>query len=260
MEAVLRTFRLIDCLAINPGGLGVNRLAAMVELAPSTTHRYMATLQDLGYVSQGPDKSYKLTTRMYAVGLSAVAGSSTDEQIRTSLERLALVTAETVMISVRDGLHSVCIAQRESNHRLKITAHPGSRQDLRLGASSRVLLAFVSDEELDAILNASPIKQLTSATVTDPSAIRALVKKVRTDGYCVSSGEIDTGVFGVAAPVKDNENRVVAALSVVAPASRAASEEEKRPLIDAVVAESIRLSPLIGRLSSSAFVFDADIA
>jgi len=260
MEAVVRTFRLIDCLANNPAGLGVNRLATMVDLAPSTAYRYMATLQDLGYVSQGPDKTYKLTTRMYAVGLSAVSGTGADEQIRNSLERLASLTAETVMVSVRDGLHSVCIAQRESNQRLKITAHPGSRQDLRLGASSRILLASLPDDELEAILAASPITQLTAATVTEPNAIRSLVKQIRTDGYCVSSGEIDTGVFGVAAPVRDNEYRVVAAISVVAPSSRAASDAEKLPLIHAVIAEADRLSPLVGLVPKSAFALDADIA
>ncbi len=247
MEAVLRTFRLIDCLANHPEGLGINQLAQKVSLAPSTAFRYLSTLQEIGHVDQGPDKKYRLTPRLYALGLAAAGSSSSIGQLKAGVERLATRTGETVLVTVRQGLSSICVAQQESQHRLKITAHPGSRQDIRLGASGRVLLASLPDDEIDVILTASPVPKLTAQTITSPESLKRLISKVREDGYCVSASEIDSGVLGVATPIRDTDGAVVAALSVVAPISRSDSTGIAR-LIEAVTAEAARLSPLAGHV------------
>lgn len=250
MEAIERTFKLLVCLAENPDGLGLNRLAQMVDLAPSTTFRYLSALVELGYLSQGTDKRYRITTRLYALGLAAAGNSSVNEQLRTGIDRLASRTGETVLVTVRHGLSSLCVAQQESSHRLKITAHPGSRQDLRLGASGRVLLASLPEDEIDMILAATPIPQLTAETITSAVALKELIAKVKSDGYCVSVSEIDAGVLGVAAPLRDQEGLVVAAISVVAPVSRSDSEVEIARLIETVTTEAARMSPLVGHIAA----------
>ncbi len=260
MEAVLRTFKLIDCLASHPEGLGIHQLAQKVDLAPSTAFRYVSALQDIGHVDQGLDKKYRLTPRLYALGLAAAGSSSAIGHLQAGAERLAAHTGETVLVTVRHGLSWICVAQMESRHRLKITAHPGSRQDLRLGASGRVLLASLPDDELDLILEASPVPQLTTETITSLDALKQVIVRVRRDGYCVSTSEIDAGVLGVAAPIRDTDNVVVAAISVVSPVSRYDSEFAVSNLITAVTAEAARLSPLVGHVPITGALTSAAIS
>jgi len=248
MEAVLRTFRLIECLASHTDGLGTTQLALKVGLAPSTAFRYLATLQEIGLVEQGLDRKYRLTHRLYALGLAAVGSVSALGQLQAGVERLATLTGETVLVTVRHGLSSICVAQMESRHRLKITARPGSRQDIRLGASGKVLLASLPEDEIDAILGAGPVPELTSETITSLDALRRMIAQVQTDGYCVSVSEIDYGIVGVAAPIHDTDNLVVAAISIVAPLSRSDSQAGISRLITEVTAEAARLSPLVGQV------------
>ncbi len=62
---------------------------------------------------------------------------------------------------------------------------------------------------------------LTDNTVTDPQELQQRLVAIRDQGYAVTQGELDPGALGVAAPVRDEYDRVVAGLSVIAPGQRA---------------------------------------
>ncbi len=60
----------------------------------------------------------------------------------------------------------------------------------------------------------------TPSTIVDAKRLKALLKRIRTQGYNVSHGDLDPGAFSVAAPVRDHAGRVVASISVAGPQSR----------------------------------------
>lgn len=246
VEAVERTVNLIEQLAEYPEGVGLLRLAENASMAPSTAHRYLSTLIDHDIVEQVHDRMYKLTSRLYLLGLAASAGFELESQAGTTLRRLAEQSRETACIMVRDGEHSVCIGQVDSNHQLKIAARVGSRQDLRLGATSRVLLSYAPDSLRESLLRRKPVVKRTADTITDPGAIGALLQEIRENGFYVSRGEVDEGVLAVAAPVRDRSGKVVAALAVAAPETRMGGESVLKPVIDLVVKEAQELSRKLG--------------
>jgi DNA-binding IclR family transcriptional regulator len=246
VEAVDRTVALIEQLAYHPEGVGLLRLAELVGLAPSTTHRYLATLCGHGVVEQDDQRQYRLTSRLYLLGLAAGAGFDLEAQSGPSLKRLAERSQETACLMVRDGEHSVCIGQVDSNHQLKIAARVGSRQDLRLGATSRVLLAFAPESLRDELLRREPASARTRNTITDPVSIGTLLKEIRELGYYVSRGEVDDGVLAVAAPVRDRSGEVTAALAVVAPETRMGTGSALDHAITLITEEARELSLKLG--------------
>ncbi|MFO7590300.1 MAG: IclR family transcriptional regulator [Acidimicrobiia bacterium] len=246
IDAVDRTVAILEHLAQEPDGLGVMRLADRVGLAPSTLHRYLASLREHGLVDRTDDRSYALTPRLYILGLSAAHGFDLEANARSSLRRLADASGETVCLMVRDGDHSVCIEQIESGHQLRIEARIGSRSDLRLGSTGRVLLAFTPTEVQDEVLARKPLRGRTPNTITDPEQIRSLLEAIRRDGFFVSRSQVDDGVMAVAAPVRDRSEEVIAAVAIVAPESRMAAEPVLSGTIRLVLDEANVLSQRLG--------------
>lgn len=246
IDAVDRTVAIIEHLSREPSGLGVVRLAERVGLAPSTLHRYLGSLQEHGLVERTDTRRYALTTRLYVLGLSAAKGFGLEEHARETLRRLARTSGETVCLMVRDGDAAVCIERIESGHQLRIEARIGSRSDLRLGSTGRVLLAHAPDDVREALLSRPPLEKRTPNTVTDPDRIRSLLESIRQDGFFVSRSQVDDGVMAVAAPVRDRSGEVIAAVAVVAPETRLANDTVLSSTIRLVQDEASMLSQRLG--------------
>lgn len=250
IEALDRAVNLLEHLSENSQGLSLSGLARKTGLAPSTVHRYLAALQQHRFVWQSGDKIYSLTSRLYLLGLSASEAFDLETQSQDSLRRLAAITHETSCLMVSEGRHSVCISQVDSRHQLKIAARIGSRQDLRVGATSRTLLAYMPTEVQRDILNQPPLEQYTDNTVTDPSTIEGILNAIRRQGYYVSTSEVDAGVVAVAAPVRDRTGTVIAALAVAAPESRLTEQEALAAVVKLIREEADDLSLRLGYFST----------
>ena len=246
IEAIDRTVALLEQLAKHPKGVGLIKLAENVGLAASTAHRYLSSLQHHKLVEQDESKLYRLTQRLYLLGLAAGEGFSLETHAQGTLQRLAQASQETSCLMVRDGRHAVCIGQVDSEHQLKIAARVGSRQDLRVGATSRILLAYAPEEIQNEILQQGIVPKYTPNTVTDPAEIRQILHRIRLDGYYISRAEIDKGVLAVAAPVMDRRGEVIAALVVAAPESRVNTQETLESIVRLVTAEANELSLSLG--------------
>lgn len=245
VEAVERTLALLEQFSEHPEGLGVSELARRTRLAPSTVHRYLGVLHRRGIVEQDRDRRYRLTTRLYFLGLAGARGFDLEAQAREPLERLAELSHETVCLMVRDGRHAVCIAQVDSRHQLQIAARVGNRQDLRIGATARLLLAYAPAEVQDEILALPPLPRYTARTVNDPAAIRAILVDICRDGYYISRGELDAGVIAAAAPIRDRRGRVSASVVIAAPESRT-DDEACRRFVECVTATARDISSRLG--------------
>src|SRR5690606_22932481 len=106
----------------------------------------------------------------------------------------------------------------------------GSRLPAYPTSMGRVLLADLPDEELDAYIAGTQFEQLTERTVTDRDEFRAIIEKVRGDGYALVDQELEEGVRSIAAPITNEDGRVVAAMNVSCHASRVTVERMRKEL------------------------------
>lgn len=260
IDAVDRTVAILEQLAERPDGMGIARLAERVGMAPSTLHRYLSSLQEHELVEQESDRSYRLTSRLYLLGIRATDVHGLERRSRAHLESLAAATRETVCLMVRDGESAVCVAQAGGDHhQLKIEARIGGRSDLRLGATARVLLAFAPESLRETLLARPPLKRRTANTVTEPSEIRDLLNAIRRDGHYVSQSQVDDGVMAVAAPVRDRLGEVIAAVAVVAPETRMAEGPVLTNHVRLLKEEVARLSEGLGYTEGRRFVTGREV-
>ena len=226
VTAVDRALMLLEVLADNPD-LGLTEIAECTGQTKSLVFRLLFTLEQRGYVQKNEAR------RTYSLGYRPLyLADQTHRQSRLIhaadpfLDQMAEATGENILLTVREGLHSVCIAMRQSKQPLRLFAEIGKRGPLHAGGGPKILLAFAPQDVRDAVL-ASDLESFTSVSINDPERLGKTLDQIRREGLTLSVGELDSSAFSIAAPVFDHSNDVVAALSVAGPLGRL--DDESRP-------------------------------
>ncbi|MEU8135088.1 IclR family transcriptional regulator [Streptodolium elevatio] len=201
--------------------LGVTEISQELGITKGAVHRILTALRSRRLVTADP------TTRRYALGPAAVALgraylARTDLRMLAApeLRRLAETCGETATLSVRRGETRLYVDQVPPSSELRIEVPLGTPFPLHAGASSKAILAFLTEDEIDAYLGQARLEVLTERTVTNAAALRKEIGLIRKRGYAASSGERQEGAAAVAAPVLDHDGCVIAVVSLAGPQFR----------------------------------------
>jgi len=201
---------------------GVTGIAVGVGMSKSTVHRILKVLEQHGFVRQNPlSRRFRLGLAGIELGRRAQSGFELRSVALPIMEELSAESGETVLLQVlsSEGDRVVCIERVERRRGLRLILDVGSTAPLHAGCSSKVLLAYLGNEQISRVLE-GPLQHLTSHTVTDPSVIRTQLEEIRRTGVAVSFEETDEGVAGVSVPIRDADNRVIAGLTISGPMTR----------------------------------------
>ncbi len=244
VRSLVRGLAVLEALASAPSA-SLSEVARRTRLPVSTTHRLLETLRRRGFVQPVEPGRYRVGLRAFEVGMGFLRAQQLPEAARPVMAELVAQVRETANLAVRDGAEAVYVLQVESEQMLRLFARPGARHPLYCTGVGKVLLAWEPEEEVRGWLGPGPLPRYTPRTLTDPEAVLREVRRVRARGYAVDREERETGVRCVAAPVRDVSGRVVAALSVSAPASRLPARRIPH-VAAAVVAAARRISRRLG--------------
>jgi DNA-binding IclR family transcriptional regulator len=200
-------------------------VAVELRVARSTAYRYLQSLVGSGFLEEGDGGGFRLGRRILELARIARRGGGLSEAARPVMRRLAAETSETVLLTRLAGSAVICIEREEAvRHAVRISYDRGQVLPMNAGASAFVLLAWLSDTELTALLERVTLDPITPATITTEAALRARLSETAEQGYGVSRGELDHDVLGIAAPIRDVDGRVTAAISLAAVAGRVPAE------------------------------------
>jgi IclR family pca regulon transcriptional regulator len=199
--------------------IGVSELSRDLELSRSTTHRYIATLAQLGYLQQDPDsKRYRLGPRVLDLGFSAINSMDLREIAAPHLRQLSDETGYTVNLAILDGTDVVyierCRTARPGQRDIDLNLHVGARLPAYCTALGKAILAFVPEQQLARIISEIDFAPRGPNTLTDPKAFRAELDKIRVSGIAVNDEELAYGLRSIAAPIHSQSGEVVAALNL----------------------------------------------
>ncbi|WP_196218101.1 IclR family transcriptional regulator [Streptomyces blattellae] len=216
-----RALSVLRTLALRPEGYSLPELVEEMGLPKTTVRRFLVTLAGQGFADYDEERQ-RYTLGVLILGLAA---GLTQQNIiavtlHPALERLQQETDETASLWIRVRFSALCLSSIESPKFVRTVSPLGRSIPLYASAHSKVLLTRLPDEELTDYLAATDLRPLTSQTITDPAALREEIKLVRGQGYAVSKCEVNDDVVGIAAPVTDRTGRIIACLSVTAPAHR----------------------------------------
>jgi len=201
--------------------LGVTEIATELGLTKAAVHRILTALRSRDLIT------VDAVTRRYALGHAAIALgraylSRMDLRALAApeLRRLAQQLGETATLSIRRGDTRLYVDQAVPPHELRVEVALGIPYPLHAGSSSKVILAFLDEAEVDGLLARHPLEALTERTIVDEDRLRKDLAAIRKRGYASSQGERQEGTASIAAPIFDHDGRVIAALSVAGPLGR----------------------------------------
>ncbi len=233
MQTLSRAVAVMDCFSHEHAELGVREVARMVNLSSSAAGRLLAALKELGVLSQNPDtRAYSMGARV--LGWADIYSSTLDIRNKAypAIVELHQQTQETISLYILDGCDRVCIERLESPQSVRIVQRIGRRLPLYAGSAGKAMLAFLSAERQEEILQSSRLEPLTPRTITDPAVLRRELKKIREQGCAVSYGEWLVDAAGVSAPIFDQNGEVVAAVVISGPISRFGKEVVARYCVE----------------------------
>lgn len=222
VQALERALSILEAFSPPCEELGIAELSERVRLPRPTVSRLVSTLVARGYLRRNPEsRKYRLGFKVLSLTAALQAGLRLPEVAAPVLKRLRDELKETVYIDVVDGDERVCVMSFEGLQTVRTFVPVGQRSPLYAGADSRMLLACLSDEEIDAYLARAELKPYTEYTITDKNRLKEEVARSREAGFTFSVAEFNPGSACVSVPLKDFTGESVAALSVSFPVSRA---------------------------------------
>lgn len=136
-------------------------------------------------------------------------------------------------MTVLDGTEIVYVARVPTKRIFSLALGIGSRLPAFATSTGRVLMSDLSEVEVDDILQNSELVSRTVHTIVEPDQIRKELDKARDQGWYLLDEEVELGIVAVAAPVRDESGRVVAAINVTTTVARTS----KMQLIDEILPE-----------------------
>jgi len=226
----------------------VSELSRQLGIHRSRVFRILKTLERRGYVEADPKtKGYRLGIKFLEIGAAVREQLSLHRVAEPILMELAQKTGDVAQLLVLYGHSAVCIERYQGHHTLQVAATIGRPLPLHIGASPKILLAYLPDQERERLIREIELTPFTAKTITDRDQLRHRLEKIRIRGYEVDEGDFEIGVCAVGAPVADYSGRVVAGITVTTPDVRY-SPEQREQLIELVVDAAQRISANLGYL------------
>ncbi|MGW0371195.1 IclR family transcriptional regulator domain-containing protein [Streptomyces coeruleorubidus] len=220
--------------------LTLSEVARACELTRAAARRFLLTLADLGYVHTD-GRRFRLTPRVLELGYSYLAGYTLPQLAEPHLEQLVARVRESSSLCVLDGDDIVYVARVPTRRIMTASITVGTRFPAYVTSVGRVILAYLPDEDVEARLTGAELKPLTTRTITTRGALRTELRRVRRQAYAVVDQELEEGLRSVAAPVRDRDGEVVAAVNIAVHAGRNSVDSVRRDLLPHLPATVARI-------------------
>lgn len=214
LESLERGMRVLEVFATGERtSMTMIEVAEALDLPRAVARRVLFTLTRLGYL-RDDGGAYSLAPRMLRLGYAYLATLGFRALAQPILVDLSTATGHTCSIGLLDGTEVTYVARTEAKRLVRLDVSIGSRIPAWCNSMGRVLLGGWDDAALDRYLASLRPQRFTSSTVTDRTELRGRIVETRKLGWCYIANEVEEGICGIAAPLRDGAGRIVAATNM----------------------------------------------
>jgi DNA-binding IclR family transcriptional regulator len=220
-ESVLtRAVRILEAFTPDETVLSVTQIARRARLHLATASRLVAELEAHGLLAREPDRRVRVGVRLWELALRASPALSLREAAMPFMEDAHAVLGHHVQLGVLDGADVLFVERLSAPGAVINLTRIAGRLPLHVSSSGLVLLAFGHRELQEQVL-AAPLFRYTPHTLTSPAALRAALAEVRRQEFACLPGHVHEDALGIAVPVRDGTDAVIAALAAIVPVDTA---------------------------------------
>jgi DNA-binding IclR family transcriptional regulator len=221
IQVIERMIRLLEVLSEHPEPLALKQIAQYTGLHPSTAHRILSSMSADRIVDRVEPGSYRLGMRLLELGNLVKSRISVRELALPIMRELHAQTGETVNLSVRHDDEIVYVERSSSGRSAMRVVHViGARASLHVTAAGKLFLLEDGPQRLREYAKRSGLAAHTKNTITSLPLLERELERIQRQGWATDNEEAELGVRCIAAGIRDDAGRLVAALSLSTPADR----------------------------------------
>lgn len=226
--SVERAFEILEVIR-DHGDVGVTELAETLDVSKSTVHNHLSTMAKRGYVVKS-EGSFRLGLRFLSFPDVLQKSNRIYQTAKDEVDDLVERIGERSQVLCEENGYGVYIYQQTVDRAITTNSRVGSRVSLHSSAIGKALLAFQPQDKVDRILDRDGLPAKTDNTITSRDEFAEELKRVREEGIALDDEEGIEGMRCVAAPIRDENNVSVGAISVSGPCTRITGDQFKEAI------------------------------
>jgi DNA-binding IclR family transcriptional regulator len=245
--AASQALSVLRLLARHTEPVPASAIARDLGLPRSSIYHLLAVLRDQGFVVHLPEeRRYGLGVAAFELGSAYTRQAPLQRMARQSLARLVDATSHNAHLAVLHGRDVLYVIEERAPGRPPLVTDVGVRLPSQLTASGLAMLASLPPQQVRALFpSRDAFVQRHGLGPTTLPGLRAILSRVRRDGFAMEDGTVTPDFASVAAPVLDHTGHPVAGIAVTYPAVEVAADQ-RQLLVEHVIATARELSRRIG--------------
>ena len=244
IEGLGKGLRVIEAFDDDHTRLTASEAAALTGITRTAARRFLLSLCHFGYAATD-GKHFWLSPRVLRLGQSYLGAARLPRLVQPFIQRASMQSGETVNMSVLDGHEVVYVARSNPPRYVSIGYQVGVRVPAHVVTPGFAILSTFPDAELDAWIAEHEFTGFTSHTVVDHDVFRANVHGARELGYWMTDQHLDTGLRGIALPLKDRRGECKGAIGMTLQVQSYTGEKIVEKLLPLLREAAQSLRPLL---------------
>ncbi|QJC56767.1 DNA-binding transcriptional repressor YiaJ [Polaromonas vacuolata] len=221
VQVIERIFTLLEIMADREEAMTLKEISEKSGLHPSTTHRILNDLAIGRFVDRPVAGNYRLGMRLLELGNLVKARLNVRDAALLPMRELHRLTQQPVNLSMRQGDEIIYVERAYSERSgMQVVRAIGGRAPLHLTSVGKLFLAFDDPHRLQTYASRTGLPGQTRNSITQLPVLERELSKARQYGIARDNEELEMGVRCMAAGIYDDQNKLIAGLSISAPADR----------------------------------------
>lgn len=239
IEAVETTIAIIEALDERDEA-GISELAEALDVAKSTIHRHVKTLerQEMVYSQEG---KVLLSTEFLRLGNGVRFRSEVSPIAEEVVETLAEETDERANFFIEEFGYIVCLHRKIGERGVVAGTEIGTRFLMHCTAAGKAILSLKSERAVRDVIDRHGLPQRTSNTITSFDALTEEIEAVRKEGIAFNNEESIKNLRSIGVPVELDDSLPVGAFTISGPANRLSDERIDEELSEALLSAANEL-------------------
>ncbi|KRE49966.1 IclR family transcriptional regulator [Paenibacillus sp. Soil724D2] len=215
VPAIERAHLILKEISLHPGELKLIDLSRTLAINKSSMYSLLLTMENLGWIEKETGETYRLGRELSRFGHASMQQRDLNESFHKEAALSKLKLGESFQLAKLDGKEVLYTAKEEALTPVRLASEPGMRLPAHATALGKVILADLSDEEIDLLYRSDqePFPRLTVHSITSLQGLKQSLEQIRQQGYALDLEEAVLGFSCAAAPIRNAQGQVIAAVS-----------------------------------------------
>ena len=203
--------RLLSLFSTERGSDWHSRSQSYFHLPPANIHRLFFSMEEVGFLAKTADRKYRIGERLFEIGALFPHTFSLRKIVRPHAERIGPEARDQFLLAIpsRRTPHFAITIDHLQNWQSHFSLQRLSLDvPIHCSGVGKTILAFSGLPKQEEIFKAIPLTRYTQRTIVSPKILRAELKKIRQEGFAIDRCEFYENLFGVAAPLMQNDTVV----------------------------------------------------